>query len=167
MLGPGWVRRPAGMRFDSGGFGKGLAADAAATLLAGHRRFVVDCGGDMFVAGRREVHVAHPDGGVAHRLVAEGGIATSGIGRRAWSTARGPAHHLLDPATGAPAWTGVVQATALAPSALEAETLAKTALLSGPLAGRRVLRLHGGVLIGDDGGVEVVSPPGTTLEEAA
>jgi thiamine biosynthesis lipoprotein len=45
----------------------------------------------------------------------------------------------------------VIQATALAPTALEAETLAKTALLSGPQTGRRVLERHGGALILDDG----------------
>jgi thiamine biosynthesis lipoprotein len=45
----------------------------------------------------------------------------------------------------------VIQATALAPTALEAETLAKTALLRGPDDGRRVLEAHGGALILDDG----------------
>jgi thiamine biosynthesis lipoprotein len=50
-----------------------------------------------------------------------------------------------------PAWTGVIQATALAPTALEAETLAKMALLSGPLAGRAALERYGGALILDSG----------------
>ena len=62
-----------------------------------------------------------------------GAVATSGIDRRLWRAPDGsPRHHLLDPATGKPAWTGVIGATALAPTALEAETLAKAALLSGP-----------------------------------
>ena len=65
--------------------------------------------------------------------LATGAVATSGLNVRLWRRADGtPAHHLLDPATGDPAWTGVVGATALAPTALEAETLAKAALLSGP-----------------------------------
>ena len=65
---------------------------------------------------------------------------------------RAPRHHLLDPATGAPAWTGVVSATALAPTAAEAEALAKAALLAGPRAGRALLARHGGgVLVLDDG----------------
>ena len=67
----------------------------------------------------------------------------------------GFAHHLLDPSTGAPAHTGVVQATALAPSALEAEVRAKAALLAGPETGSRWLR-HGGALVLDDGSFEVV-----------
>lgn len=52
--------------------------------------------------------------------------------------------------------TGVIQATALAPSALDAETLAKVALLRGPLAGRVVLQRHGGALILDSGELVLV-----------
>ena len=78
-------------------------------------------------------------------------IATSGLRTRTWKTPDGYAHHLIDPASGEPAWTGVIQATALAATALEAETLAKTALLRGPHAGRTLLARHGGALILDDG----------------
>jgi thiamine biosynthesis lipoprotein len=85
----------------------------------------------------------------------DGAVATSGIGRRSWLQAGRPAHHLLDPATGAPAFTGVVQATALAPTALEAEIRAKAAVLSGP-AGERWLAEHGGVLVLDDGSVRPI-----------
>ena len=53
---------------------------------------------------------------------------------------------------------GVIQATVLAPTALEAETLAKTALLTGPLAGRTSLERYGGVLILDSGEAITVSP---------
>ncbi len=52
---------------------------------------------------------------------------------RLWRAPDGtPRHHLLDPSTLEPAWTGIVGATALAPTAVEAEALAKAALLSGP-----------------------------------
>jgi hypothetical protein len=51
----------------------------------------------------------------------------------------------------------VIAATALAPTALAAEALAKAALLSGPGAGRRLLRArYGGVLLHDDGAVDPV-----------
>ena len=64
--------------------------------------------------------------------LSSGAVATSGVGTRVWRTPRGFGHHLLDPATGSPAWTGVIQASAVAASGLEAEALAKTALLSAP-----------------------------------
>jgi thiamine biosynthesis lipoprotein len=81
------------------------------------------------------VSVVGVAGGEVHRLrVERGGVATSGIHARLWRRADGTyAHHLLDPATGDPAWTGLVAATAVAPTALEAEVLAKTALLLGRL----------------------------------
>ena len=158
----GVVRRPPGVEIDNGGTGKGLAADLAAVPLRDADRFAVDCGGDMRVGGagaqRRpfEVLVRHPiTGEVARRIhLTAGAVATSGIDIRLWRDAHGePAHHLLDPSTGRPAWTGLVGATALAPTALEAETLAKVALLSGPARGLRVLARHGGLLVRDDGEV--------------
>jgi len=62
------------------------------------------------------------------------------------------------PATGRPAWTGLLAVTALAPTTLEAETLSKAALLSGPERARRLLARHGGVMIHARGEVEPVGP---------
>lgn len=163
----GEIVRPPGLRFDTGGTGKGLAADMLAANLRGYSRFIVDCGGDIRIGGADalvhpyEVFVEHPiDGGRAHVLrLGTGGVATSGINVRIWRDERGRyAHHLLDPATGAPAWTGLVGATALGDSALEAETLSKAALLSGLEQGREILAERGGLLIHDSGRVEMVGP---------
>jgi thiamine biosynthesis lipoprotein len=161
----GTISRPPRVRLDSGGTGKGLAADLASELLRGYSRFVVDCGGDMRVGGPDaeaepyRIEVEHPltrDRIIALRL-SDGGIATSGLNVRIWRMRDGRfAHHLLDPSTGEPAWTGLVGATAAAPTALEAETLAKAALLSGPEAGRRWLSEFGGVLVDSSGEVEYV-----------
>jgi FAD:protein FMN transferase len=161
----GEVVRPPGLRFDTGGTGKGLAADMVAATLRGYSRFIVDCGGDIRIGGADalvhpyEVFVEHPiTGARAHVLrLGSGGVATSGINVRIWRDAEGRfAHHLLDPASGEPAWTGLVGATALGDTALEAETLSKAALLSGPEGGRRVLAERGGFLIHDSGRVELV-----------
>jgi thiamine biosynthesis lipoprotein len=157
------IARPPGLRIDSGGLGKGLAADLVAESLGDHPLVAVDCSGDLRIGGTagfaRPVLVEDPfDGESIHALtIVDGAVATSGIGRRSWHTAaEGVAHHLIDPATGEPAWTGVVQATALAPTALEAEVLAKTALLAGPRRGRELL-IHGGVLVLADRSVDVVT----------
>ncbi len=147
----GTIARPPGVRLDTGGTGKGLAADLLARRLRG--RWAVDCGGDMRVGGHFEIDVRHPLTGetVDTLTIVDGAVATSGLDVRLW---RGPAHHLLDPATGEPAWTGLIGATALAPTALEAEALAKAALLSGPSGAGRWLRRHGGLTVRDDGAVE-------------
>ena len=156
----GVIRRPPGLRLDTGGTGKGLCADAVAHRLGACERFVVDCGGDMALRGEWDVAVEHPlTREHAHTLRLDGGgVATSGLNVRVWRRADGTcAHHLIDPSTGEPAWTGLVGATAVAGSALEAETLSKLALLSGPEGARRVLAGGGGVLFHDDGAVEVVA----------
>jgi thiamine biosynthesis lipoprotein len=156
------VHRPPGLVLDGGGLAKGLFADVLAAELAGHDGFAVDCAGDVRVGGLpRRVQVADPfDGRPLHTFrVTDAAAATSGIGRRAWLDGDGrPAHHLLDPSTGAPAFTGVVQATALAPTAVEAEIRAKAALLSGP-GGAVGWLPHGGVVVFDKGDHAVV-PPG-------
>jgi thiamine biosynthesis lipoprotein len=164
----GTVTRPLGLKIDTGGTGKGLAADAVARRLAGYTRFAIDCGGDIAVGGAGAkaspylIDVQHPlSGEVVHRIpIGQGGIATSGIDVRVWRRADGSfAHHLIDPSTGEPAWTGLVSATVAAPSALEAETYAKQALLLGPAGAPEVLaRAGGGVLVHDSGDVQIVAP---------
>ncbi len=140
------VRRPPGLQLDSGGIVKGLLADLLGSELATHASFAIDCAGDLRIGGTarlaRPVNVESPfEAGVLHTFnLREGGIATSGIGRRSWLDADGaPAHHLLDPASGRPAFTGLVQVTAIAPSALQAELRAKAALLAGPEQARHWL----------------------------
>jgi thiamine biosynthesis lipoprotein len=166
----GVVSRPPGVRIDSGGTGKGLAADLAADRLAGFSAFCVDAGGDLRLGGERPVErlvrIDHPlrDGSALEFTLRSGAVATSGIKTRLWRTDDGFAHHLLDPSTGKPAWTGVIQATSLGSTALEAETLAKMAFLSGPDGAREALAEHGGLIVLDDGSVEAI---GTILDPAA
>jgi thiamine biosynthesis lipoprotein len=159
----GTISRPPGTRIDPGGIAKGVFADELGSRLGHFDAFAVDCAGDIRLGGRaaqsRDVHVASPfDDSTLHTFrLSDAAIATSGIGKRSWLTAAGrPAHHLLDPGTGAPAFTGIVQATALAPTATEAEMLSKAAVLSGPRAARRWLT-HGGVIVFDDGRYDVIS----------
>lgn len=163
----GRVRRPAGLKIDTGGVGKGLCADAVAYRLRHYSRYVVDCGGDLTIGGvgaqidPYEVAVEHPLSGqrALTLLVGHGGVATSGLNVRVWQRSDGSfAHHLLDPSTGEPAWTGLIGVTALAATALEAETLSKTALLLGPTGARDVLAAKGGVIFYDDGEMELVGP---------
>jgi FAD:protein FMN transferase len=161
--GRGTIVRPPGIRIDSGGIAKGLVADLVGDALRKHRTYAVDCCGDIRIGGcagqERTVRVEDPfGGGPVHELkLRDGAVATSGIGQRCWVGADGGvAHHILDPCSGEPAFTGVVQATALAPSALLAEVYAKAALLAGPEHAAEWLP-HGGVVIRDDGSVDVVA----------
>jgi thiamine biosynthesis lipoprotein len=143
------ITRPPGTLIDTGGTGKGLCADAVAQRLAGYSRYLVDCGGDIAVGGvgaqvePYEIGVEHPLSGttIGWIALARGGVATSGLNVNIWRDRRGGyAHHLLDPSSGRPAWTGLLAATAVSPAgALEAETLSKMALLLGPEGARDML----------------------------
>ena len=159
------VTRPPGVKLDSGGLAKGLLADVLGERLARHPSFAINCGGDLRIGGaagiERELEVESPfDGGTLHSFRLAGvGVATSGIGRRSWLDGKGrPAHHLLDPSSGESAFTGVVQVTALASSALLAEIRAKAAILGGAERARAWLT-DGGVIVFDDSSHEVVDPP--------
>ena len=161
----GTITRPLGVKLDVGGIAKGLFADELAVTLARLGAFALDCAGDIRLGGSagsvREVHVANPfDGSMLHTIeLTQGGVATSGIGKRSWCNPDGHlAHHLLDPRTGRPAFTGIVQVTAVAPIAAAAEVLSKAAILSGPDAAKRWLPA-GGVIVFDDGSHEVVAAP--------
>jgi thiamine biosynthesis lipoprotein len=169
----GMVSRPPGLGLDTGGIAKGMFGDILATVLDGHDSFAVDAAGDVRLGGAggrlRKVRVASPfDASVLHVFeLSRGAAATSGIGKRIWRDPDGlPAHHLLDPASGRPAFTGIVQATALAPSGTEAEVLAKAALLSGPGRARSWLP-HGGVVVFDDGELEVIEPDHRVIRAVA
>ncbi len=168
----GSVRRPPGLRLDLGGSAKGYAADSAAALLAGYASFAIDVGGDIALGGHtgapRIAAVEDPLGRRDLRFrIARGAVATSGISRRIWRTRDGFGHHLIDPASGRPAWTGIVQATALADSAVRAEALAKAALLSGPEAGLRLLEPRGGALVLEDGSIRLACAAAAEAHRAA
>lgn len=132
------IRLPAGVGLDLGGVAKGwtvdLAADAA--LEAGLPWALVNAGGDLRLVGDVPapgigVTIEDPEAPTEEllRLVLTGGaLASSSVTRRAW----GPGlHHLIDPTTGSPASTDVLQATVWAPRCAEAEVLAKDTLLRG------------------------------------
>lgn len=133
----GTIDRPPGLRLDLGGSGKGHAADRVARLLSGADSWAIDCGGDLRVGGAgapHEVLVAHPLGPqpAARLRLSAGAVATSNVLARAWTVGDGNrAHHLLDPLTGRPVWTGILSATALGTTTVEVEALAKLALLWG------------------------------------
>ena len=137
---------PPGTAFDTGGTGKGLAADMLAERLEDFDRFVVDCGGDMRVHAAWapspfEVEIEHPLTGERAHVVTlrSGGVATSGLNVRVWKRRerhlRTPSHRSLHRRAGVERPVG---ATALARTALEAETLSKAALLVRPGGGQQV-----------------------------
>ena len=141
------VRLPAGVGFDPGGIGKGLAADlvVAEALAAGAAGACVNLGGDLRVAGRPPegpsaagktawtVAVEHPASPEPLALLGlhDGAVATSTTLRRRWTAGGQERHHLIDPWTGAPSTSDLTLAAVVAADAWAAEVLAKAVLLRG------------------------------------
>lgn len=121
-----------GFRLDLGGIGKGFAAERVAELLATAGPCLVSAGGDVAVRGipaEGTWPVAVDDGPTLG--LDRGGLATSGRGRRRWLLGGVEQHHLIDPRTGEPARTDLVQVTAVGTDAVDAEVLATTLFLDG------------------------------------
>jgi thiamine biosynthesis lipoprotein len=166
----GTARLPAGVGFDPGGIGKGVASDLVVedALAAGASGVLVDLGGDVRVAGRPpapasdwRIDVEDPCGGppLAAVVLAEGAVATSARTRRAWQVDGASRHHLIDPASGAPADTDVVAATAVAGRGWQAEVLAKAAFVGGPVQGLGLVEQHGGAALVVDEAARVTTSP--------
>ena len=92
------------------------------------------------------------------RRVHDSAVATSAGNRRRWRAGGAIAHHPIDPRTGRPANAGVRQATALAPTAEEADVLAKVVFLLGPDDGAALLRQRdrAGVIVDDEGALTII-----------
>jgi thiamine biosynthesis lipoprotein len=140
----GEARLGPGVLLDLGGLAKGDAADRARDLLAPAGPCLVNLGGDVAVAGEPAigpwpVGLDGPSGGLTLAL-GRGGLATSGTDRRRWRRGGRPAHHAIDPRTGAPAETDLVRATAVAATAAEADALATALLVAGEAGARRLAR---------------------------
>jgi FAD:protein FMN transferase len=154
---PGWktvqfdpagktVRVPRGVSLDFGATAKALAADraAAAAFAVAGCGVLVALGGDLAVAGQA------PHGGWSVRVtddhaagsqapgqwiaVHAGGLATSSTAVRRWRTAGQTVHHLVNPATGAPAKSIWRTVSACAASCLDANIATTAAIIRGERA---------------------------------
>lgn len=171
------VHRSPGIRFDLDGVAKGWLADRALGLLSSWSGAIVDADGDLAVRcppGRHwAVAVDDPrDPGTMLAVLylsatagtwpSRWGVATSGTSVHRWHHAGETRHHLIDPRTGLPAVSDVVQATVVCGSASEAEGLAKAAVIAGSADGLDLLEraaVRGAVLLTDRG--ETIASPRT------
>jgi FAD:protein FMN transferase len=139
---------PQGVRLDLGGIGKGLAVDGGLARLKGPRRALVNAGGDLAcrtAPGDLPYLIDIEDPFDPNRVIAtfglhRGAAATSSVMGRRWGQGL---HHIIDPQTGRPARSNLVQATVFGPRAAMAEVLAKAAIVLGAERGLALVRRHG------------------------
>jgi FAD:protein FMN transferase len=137
------------MRVHLGGIGKGFAVDRAAAILRGHgvTDFMIQAGGDLYVAGRRadrpwRVAIRDPRG-PADRVIAaldltDGTFSTSGDYERFFIHDGIRYHHIIDPATGRPAQR-CRSVTIVSTSAVDADTLSTGVFVMGPEQGMALI----------------------------
>lgn len=137
--------RKAGARIHLGGIGKGYAVDRAAAILRerGFRDFLIQSGGDLYVAGRNgeapwRLAIADPRGPAGRSFatldLSDGTLSTSGDYERFFIKDGVRYHHLIDPDSGAPA-AGTRSVTIVADSAMLADVLSTGVFVLGPAAG--------------------------------
>jgi thiamine biosynthesis lipoprotein len=159
------VTLPPGVGFDPGGIGKGYAADllVGELLARGAAGACANLGGDLRVEGEAPgggawvVAIGHPlrESPAATIGLRSGAVATSSRVRRAWGQGEDRHHHLIDPATGVPARSGLAAVTVVAAAGWQAEVMAKAAFVAGLGEGVRLAEATGtaALLVDDDGAV--------------
>ena len=111
-----------GARLDLGGIGKGMAADRCAEILRarGIESAMITLGGNIYALGEKadgspwKIGIADPDGGasfIATLAVKDTSVVTTGDYERYFLRDGVRYHHVFDPATGAPARSGLRSVT--------------------------------------------------------
>ncbi|HEX3696916.1 MAG TPA: FAD:protein FMN transferase [Polyangia bacterium] len=146
--------RRVGMRVGLGGIAKGYAVDRCADVIRaqGLTNFMVQAGGDLFVAGQKGavnwmVGVRDPRGGprdiIAKMPIKDHAFSTAGDYERSFILGGKRYHHIIDPKTGYPAMAsrGV---TIFAPTAFLADALDDAVFILGPEKGLALVASYPG-----------------------
>jgi thiamine biosynthesis lipoprotein len=148
--------RREGMRLGLGGIAKGYAVDRAAAILraAGLKDFMVQAGGDLYVAGDKSgkpwmVGIKDPRGTARDQFFAlapirDHAFSTAGDYERGFVLDGKRYHHIIDPRTGYPA-TASRSVTIFAPTALLADALDDAVFILGPQKGLALVESIEGV----------------------
>lgn len=139
-----FVSRP-GVRLHLGGIGKGYAVDRAVAILrsAGLHNFMVQFGGDLFVAGESDIGPwrlgindprGAPNDSFAVVALRDSTLSTSGDYERFFISDGQRYHHILDPDSGQPA-RECVSVTIVAKTAMLADALSTGVFVLGPKDG--------------------------------
>ena len=167
-----WLDEP-GMAVDLGAVAKGYTADVLSALLreSGVESAVLDLGGNITAFGAKpngsawRVGVKDPRDPSAYFCVlalTDKTASTSGAYERYFEEGGQTYHHIIDPATGYPARTGLLSVTAVSADGTLADALSTACYVMGPDKALDFWRAHGDgsdgfelVLVADDGRVYV------------
>lgn len=154
---------PEGMELDLGAVAKGWTGDRLMELFreAGAASAIVELGGNVQALGTRpdgspwRVAVQAPEGGYAGALeIADKAVITSGGYQRYFEQDGVTYCHIIDPATGRPARTGLASVTVVADRGAQGDGLSTALFVMGRERAEAYWREHPGfdfILLGEDG----------------
>ena len=164
----GALTLPEGMELDLGAVAKGWAGDTLMELLAetGVSSAIVELGGNVQALGARpdgspwRVAVQAPDGsGYAGALeIVDRAVITSGGYQRCFEQDGETYWHIIDPATGRPARSGLTSVTVVAEEGVVGDALSTALFVLGREGAEQLWRERGGfecILMEEDGTVAV------------
>lgn len=169
-LSDGTITLPTGMQLDLGAVGKGIACDRIREYLGSHPQItgaVVAVGGSVVTYGQKpdgspwKVAIMHPreEGSYLGILSLSGEhyISTSGDYERYVMAEGVRYHHILDPATGCPARSGLCSVTIVCDSGLLADALSTACFVLGPEQGLALAQAYGAeaLLVAEDGSLHL------------
>ncbi len=158
------------VQLDLGGIAKGMTADIVAEelLQRGAVGASINIGGDIRVIGTGpnedgswSINLMLPGAEGERSLeLAGGGVCTSAITERQWTTAAGATHHILDPETSQSATTDLLSVSVVGRTAAAAEVMATAGLVDGQVGAVDRIRANGatGLVVTTAG--DVIELPG-------
>lgn len=173
------VTMPAGTQLSFGACAKGAIAEASAQILKnnGITSAFMSLGGNVQTVGLKpdgsqwRIGVEDPKNTGSYLgivTVGESAVVTSGSYQRFFEADGQLYHHIIDPATCAPARSGLVSVTILCPSGTMADCLSTAMFILGEEAALEYQAKYGGfemVLVTEDD--RVIVTEGVTFEESA
>lgn len=178
---------PDGVQLDFGGIAKGRAGDRAAQLLRGQgvTSAILRLGGNIHTIGTKpdgslwNIGIEDPDtgGNLATVAVADLAVVTSGSYQRFFTANDQTYHHIIDPATGRPANSGLSSVTVVGKYGARCDALSTALFVMGLERSAQFWREHGdfeAIFVSEDGSVSItaglegnfkLSEPGTRTVE--
>jgi thiamine biosynthesis lipoprotein len=145
-----FLKRP-GMALDLGAIAKGYAADQAAAIIrkAGIKRAIIDLGGNILVYGEKKdkspwsIGIQEPSGKrgayIGILRARDKTVVTSGVYERFVESGGVRSHHILSPADGRPARSGLLSVSIVTDQSIDADALSTAVFVLGYEQGKAML----------------------------
>lgn len=131
---------------DFGGIVKGYALDKIKEILEENKvqEAVINFGGNILVMGNRKFNIGVKNprgGGIIHTFEVKSGftVSTSGDYENFFVLNNKRYHHIIDPTTGKPSQSGVIEVSVVSESGIDGDALSTTLFVLGKEKGKKLI----------------------------